>query len=285
MLFAGFVGLFLMLWGLLYATLPLMRRGGSMLVRTLTGWSARSSLIGRWAGYARVRATPFRMYLPVAMIVVAGLFLTAFAGDQFMDLAEMVHAKSPVLQNTDVRVHDWAVTRRTPGATRFFMLMTIAGGPVGLAAIVLVAAVALAVRGKYRWVAYLLATAGGGALLNMELKRYFARVRPDVAEMLRLASGYSFPSGHAMGSTVTLGALSYLAFRTWKTWRSRAAALALAITLIVAISLSRVYLGAHWISDVGAGVAAGTIWVATTTVAYETFRRIRMMRGMKAARG
>ncbi|MGZ7040786.1 MAG: hypothetical protein ACXVH7_03235, partial [Thermoanaerobaculia bacterium] len=138
MLFAGFVGLFLMLWGLLYATLPLMRRGGSMLVRTLTGWSARSSLIGRWAGYARARATPFRMYLPVAMIVVAGLFLTAFAGDQFMDLAEMVHAKSPVLQNTDVTAMDrffkvrvvlrvWLCANRLVVADlEFFAMMAVA---------------------------------------------------------------------------------------------------------------------------------------------------------------
>jgi undecaprenyl-diphosphatase len=225
------------------------------------------------------------MYLPLTAIVIGGALLTAWAGDAFLDLAELVHDKSPVLQQIDAGVHDWAVSRRTAGTTRLFVTVTNIGGPAGLAVLVVIVTIALVIRRRYRWAVYLALTTGGGALLNMELKRYFARVRPDVAEMLRLAHGYSFPSGHAMGSTVTFGALSYLAFRVAKTWRWKAAALAFAMTLIVAVSLSRVYLGAHWISDVGAGMAAGAIWVATMTVAYETFRRMRLLRGMNQVTG
>ncbi len=101
--------------------------------------------------------------------------------------------------------------------------------------------------------------------------------------MLRLAQGYSFPSGHAMGSTVVLGALSYLAVRTTTRWQWKAAWLALAWTLIAAIALSRVYLGVHWISDVAAGVVAGALWVGVTTLAYETWRRIRLLRAMRVS--
>lgn len=121
-------------------------------------------------------------------------------------------------------------------------------------------------------------TACGGGLLDWELKRFFARARPDVAEMLRQAQGYSFPSGHAMGSSVMFGALSYLAFRLIRRWAWKAAALAFAATLVIAIATSRVYLGVHWISDVVAGVAAGLMWVGVTTVSYETLRRIRLLR-------
>jgi len=283
MIFVAFIALFLILWGVMYATLPVMQRGGAMLTRRLAQLSTWSPRIGRWSGYALTRWERFRAYFPIALIVIAGGTITALAGDQFIELAEMVHSKSPLLQKVDTRIHDWAVSHRTPSSTRFFVLMTNAGGPIGMAALAVIVAVALLIRRRYRWLIYLLVTAGGGALLNTELKRAFARARPDVAEMLRLANGYSFPSGHAMGSTVTLGALSYMAFRVLNTWRTRAAALALAITLIVAIAFSRVYLGVHWVSDVAAGVAAGTIWVATMTVAYETFRRISMLRGMRAA--
>ena len=280
MFFAAFFALFLILWSVLYATLPLLRRGGATLTRRLTRLGLSSARLGRWSDYARERWKPFRTYLPIALIVIAGAVLTAWAGDGFLDLAELVHSRSPVLQSVDAGVHDWAVSRRTPGATRFFVVMTIIGGPAALALIVVITVIALLILGRYRWAAYLALTCGGGGLLNLELKRYFARVRPDVAEMLRLAHGYSFPSGHAMGSTVTFGALSYLAFRVAKTWPSKAAALALALTLTLAVSLSRVYLGAHWISDVAAGMSAGAIWVASTTVAYETFRRVRLLRSV-----
>jgi membrane-associated phospholipid phosphatase len=280
-LYLAFAALFLILWGILDAALPILRRGGAMLARRLVRLAASSLRIGRWHGYATRRISPYRMYLPIVLLLIGAAFVTAWMGDQFLDLAELVHAKSTVLQQADARIHDWAVSRRTPGATHFFIAMTIIGGPAGLAAIVLMATIALAIRGRWRWIAYLLVTCGGGALLNLELKRYFARARPDVAEMLRLAHGYSFPSGHAMGSTVTFGALAYLAFRMARMWRMKAACLALAITLIVSVALSRVYLGAHWISDVGAGAAAGSVWVAATTVAYETWRRIRLLRAAR----
>lgn len=278
MLFAAFVVLFLILWGVLYATLPLIRRGETMLTRRIAQLGARWALFGRFGGYARERVKPYRMYLPVVLIVVAGAVVTAWAGDSFLDLAELVHAKSTTLQQTDAGIHDWAVSRRTAGATEFFMAMTIIGGPVSLAIIVAIVLGALLMKHRFRWAGYVLVTCAGGAMLNMELKRYFARARPDVAEMLRLAHGYSFPSGHAMGSTVTFGALAYIAFRIARTWKWKAGTLAFAITLVISIAMSRVYLGAHWISDVGAGVAAGLIWVAATTVAYETLRRVRLLR-------
>lgn len=281
MLYAAFILAFLILWAILYGVLPLLRRAGTALTRRLARLTTRSTLIGRWHEYATRRISPYRVYLPIILLLIGAGLVTAWMGDQFIDLAELVHSKSPVLQQTDAGVHDWAVSRRTAGATQFFVAMTMIGGPVGLAVIVLLVTIVLLIRKRYRWVAYLLVTCGGGVLLNLELKRYFARARPDVAEMLRLAHGYSFPSGHAMGSTVTFGALAYLAFRVAQTWRLKAACIALAITLIASVALSRVYLGAHWISDVGAGIAVGTVWVAATTVAYETIRRVRLLRATR----
>ncbi len=273
-LFVAFVALFLVLWAFIFPLLPLLRRAGALLASIIARASVRYARLGRFK-------ERYGTYSPVAVIVIAGAFLTAWAGDAFIDLAELVHARSPALQEIDAVTHAWAITQRNKGATAIFNLLSTIGGPVGLAVIVVCVAVLLLLTRRYRWLLYLLVTTTGGSLLNMELKRFFARARPDVAEMLRQAHGYSFPSGHAMGSTVVFGALSYLAFRAAKRWRWKAAALALAGTLIIAVSLSRVYLGAHWISDVAAGIAAGTLWVGVTTVAYETLRRIRMLRARK----
>src|SRR5438477_593595 len=199
-------------------------------------------------------ASKFRDYLPVAIIVVAGALITAWAGDQFLDLAEQVHTKSTALQQMDAHVHDWAVSERNIGATTFFVTMSRIGGPAGVAAIAGVVTIALLIARRFRWAAFLAVNVAGGGMLDWELKRYFARARPDVALMLRRAAGYSFPSGHAMGSTVLFAALSYLAIRSFPRWRWKSAAIALGTTLIVAVSLSRVYLGVHWISDVAAGI-------------------------------
>jgi len=271
LLYAAFVALFLVLWACFAPTLPLLRRAGALAAHLI----ARASL--RWARVGHL-ASRFRDYLPVAAVVIGGAFLTAWAGDGFLDLAELVRDKNPAVQDFDALVHAWAISRRSAASTSFFSVMTTIGSPPALAALGVCAGILLLLTHRYRWLLYLAVTAGGGALLDLELKRFFARARPDVAEMLRQAHGYSFPSGHAMGSTVMLGALSYLAFRTLSRWRWKSAAFALAWTLIAAISTSRVYLGVHWLSDVVAGITAGAMWVGVTTVAYETLRRIRMLR-------
>jgi len=261
---------FLILWSVAYAAMPAVRFSGHHLARLV----ARSARIQTFVAERKG-------YLPVAVIVVAGGLLTGWAGDGFIDLAERVRAESPALTKIDAGVHDWAVSHRSPGDTLFFVIMSTVGGPPGLAVIVAAVAGVLAIRRRWRWVIYLAVTTCGGGLLNMELKRYFARARPAVAEMLRLAHGFSFPSGHAMGSAVTFAALAYLAYRAAKSWSAAAAALALAATLIAAVAFSRVYLGVHWISDVAAGITAGLVWVTTTTVAYETLRRIRRLRELR----
>jgi undecaprenyl-diphosphatase len=276
MLFVTFIGIFLILWAVVYAALPAVRQVGRLAARLM----ARSARVTRFVSTTRER---YKNYLPVVAILIAGALFTAWAGDAFIDLAEKVHGKNTALQHADTSIHDWTITERSPGATQFFTAMTLIGGPIGVAVILIIIAIILAVRRRWRWFVYLAVTAGGGALLNLELKRYFARARPDVAEMLRRANGYSFPSGHAMGSAVAFGALAYLSFRAIKSWPAKTAMIAFLYTLIAAVALSRVYLGVHWISDVLGGVTAGTVWVATTTVAYETLRRIRRMHAYVAS--
>ncbi|MGZ8852491.1 MAG: phosphatase PAP2 family protein [Thermoanaerobaculia bacterium] len=221
-----------------------------------------------------------RDYLPVGVLLIIGAGLAAVVGDQFADLAELVVQKNATLQQIDQVWHDMFVYARSPGANRFFETMSILGGPVVMGALTGIIAVALVVRRRYRWAVYLVVTAGGGALLNMELKRYFARARPAMAQAIYIAQGYSFPSAHAMGSTVVAGGIAYLAVRTLHLRRQRAAAIAFAITFVLAVAASRVYLGVHWISDIAAGISGGLLWLMTTTLGYETLRRIRRIRKM-----
>ena len=262
---AAFVAVFLLLWLLFFGIGPALER-----------------LLKRSAHFtAKFR---HRDYLPVFVLVGAGIAASMMAGDAFLDLAESLHEDSPKLHAVDTTFHEWATTTRSPGSTMFFTTLTLIGTPVGLGVLLIVVSIFLAARKRWRWIAYLAITCGVGGLLNLQLKAYFARARPELAEALRSAHGYSFPSGHAMGSTIVFAALAYLSFRILTRWRYRAAAFALSATMFLSISISRIYLGVHWISDVGAGIAAGLLWVVVATVAYETFRRIRLVRSLRAKR-
>ena len=267
MLFVIFAIVFLLLWALIYSAVPLLRHPLTFIANRITRYAIVKRHISR-----------FRAYGPIAAILAVGGLLTMWAGDAFIDLAEALHANTPRMAEFDALAHAWAAAHRSADSTLFFITMTTIGGPLGLAVLGLIVGGLLVLKRHWRWMIYLAITCGGGSLLNLELKHYFERARPALAEALRQAHGYSFPSGHAMGSTVVFGALAYLATRVLTLWRWRSAAIALACTLVCSVALSRVYLGVHWISDIAAGISAGGLWVVVTTVAYEVLRRARALR-------
>jgi undecaprenyl-diphosphatase len=254
---------FVLLWTSFYATGPAIER-----------------LLKRVAH----RAAAFRYsdYLPVFLVVAAGLSVSLLAGHAFEELAEAVQENSPRLQSFDRIVHDTAALARSDGSTRLFVTMTWIGTPVVIGILVALVTLLLASKGRWRWAVYLALTNGVGALINLALKTIFARARPDLAAALRQAHGYSFPSGHAMGATIFFGTVTYLMVRSSRGWQAHAFAMAFGCTMAIAISASRVYLGVHWISDVAAGYSSGLLWLVTSTVAYETFRRIRRVRARRA---
>src|SRR5579884_2703185 len=161
MLYLVFVAVFLILWGIFYAALPALKHTEQLLARASAG--------------KLVRFARFRPFIPLAIIVIVGGLAVAWFADQFIDLAEMLHSNSPKLQDFDTVAHAWAVSKRTPAETSFFKVMTTVGGPIGMAVVAGIVAIALLVTKRFRWFAYLVITAGGGALLDWELKRYFAR--------------------------------------------------------------------------------------------------------------
>lgn len=105
----------------------------------------------------------------------------------------------------------------------------------------------------------MLVNVAGAWLLNYLLKAVFQRQRPAL-EQLTAETGFSFPSAHAMVGVAFYGYLIYLCVRfLWKPWNKVCAVLL--TLLIVAIGISRIYLGVHYASDVVAGLLCGTAWV------------------------
>jgi undecaprenyl-diphosphatase len=113
----------------------------------------------------------------------------------------------------------------------------------------------------------------GAAMLDAGLKQWFERDRPPFHDPSLHLSTQSFPSGHSMGSLVGYGFLAYVIvlFVPWRGLRLLAV-VGLAV-LILAIGFSRVYLGAHYLSDVLGGFTIGGCWLAASITGLEALRR------------
>jgi undecaprenyl-diphosphatase len=156
----------------------------------------------------------------------------------------------------------------SPGLTLLMRAASAAGSLRAYlcAAAVLAALMIFAKRTRRLW-ASAAAVLGSAALLNIALKHLFARPRPDVARLVAVR-GYSFPSGHSMISCAFCGFLAYMCVRLLPRPHGRIAA-ALLAALVLLIGLSRVYLGAHYFSDVICGLLAGAAIAACAAMASE----------------
>ena len=113
---------------------------------------------------------------------------------------------------------------------------------------------------RYRLEAQFFAlNAFGGAVLSYVLKLAFSKPRPELWPQLISEKTFSYPSGHALGSMVLYGFLSYL-FATLYPRYSRAF-YSIVTLLILAIGFSRLYLGVHWPTDIIAGYGIGFLWI------------------------
>lgn len=184
-----------------------------------------------------------------------------------LPLALLVRAQWPPLVELDL-----AVSRAAQGWTaasalrlRAAEVVTLLGEPVPLTAAAAVLAVVLAVRGHRRLALYVVAVRVGSMVLSTGLKLVVDRARPVFDQPIAVASGLSFPSGHALGSAACfLGAAVLVQSRV----RHPRRWLVVACILAVAVAASRVLLGVHFPSDVLAGLALGAGWVAVCTAAF-----------------
>jgi undecaprenyl-diphosphatase len=138
--------------------------------------------------------------------------------------------------------------------------ITALGSPVVLGLFVLIAAVFLLLVGQRYFAVFVLVATSGGTFLATLLKESFDRSRPDNMPDGMYVYTASFPSGHTMISAVVYLSLGALIARLVPGMVLKLYVMAIAIILTGLVGLSRVYLGAHWPSDVLAGWAIGAAW-------------------------
>jgi len=120
----------------------------------------------------------------------------------------------------------------------------------------------------------------GSVILNQLLKLLFQRQRPSLEHLVSV-TGLSFPSGHAMVSYSFYGLIIYIVITTIKPKWIRGSLVAFLSLLILFIGISRIYLGVHYPSDVFAGFAAGSFWLASCIFVLKKLKDRRYARSAK----
>lgn len=241
---------------------------GKATVVTVVDPSLRSRIDGATDGVFNKVHVDSGLHLTVGLLIsLAGLWL--FAGVT----EDVVHGDP--LTKFDVAVLHVFRTHSTALGDSIFYAISLIGSPLVMAIIGAAVAALLAFRRQWIMLGGWLAAYVGGELLDIALKHVIQRPRPLGALQFLHGLSFSFPSGHAMGSVFGYGMLAYVMLVTFPGARRRAGVVGAAVMLVLAIGLSRLYLGVHYFSDVVGGYAAGVIWLSACISGVEIARQRR----------
>jgi undecaprenyl-diphosphatase len=181
---------------------------------------------------------------------------------------------SLIARFTDLFPGDKTITRklqkqRNPFFRKLMIAISEPGFPkFGIPITISLAGIFWALR--FRLEAIFILISSSSNLLNWMVKRLIRRPRPteELVTVVRVINEPSFPSGHVMHYINWFGLLTYLLAANWRTGKLRNFLIALCVSMIALIGPSRIYLGAHWPSDVMAGYIYGGLWFGGVMAIY-----------------
>lgn len=256
LLLAGGVGT----WGIRHAILWLQPRFEAGLAHVQV-WAAAPGAGRSFRGWINSLLDPGKPESR-ALLAFAGLLVLAAWG--FFGILNDVVTRDPLVL-IDSSVYHLLQGLRTPFGDSIMIALTELGDAAVTLTVVTAVLLWLLWQRAWRPAAYWLAAAGFAASLTMAIKAGLGRARPF--PLYEGPSMFSFPSGHTTMSMVTYGFLAVLLARELSP-RGRLMAFSAIIVWVALIAFSRLYLGAHWLSDVLGGVAFGMAWVAVLGIAY-----------------
>lgn len=218
----------------------------------------------------------------LGIFLIAGLLVAAAGVGAFVSLAS--HVESGKTQAFDEAVIRWMGAHHTNALDAIMLEVTALGTGTVVLMIVAVAALFLMLTSHKYSAILLLASTGGGIVLNGLLKLGFNRPRPQIflPEVHTVSS--SFPSGHAMSAAIVYSTVAYLAARLHRRRLARWLVMTAAFFVIAAISISRLYLGVHYPSDVVAGLAIGLAWAGFCMATLEAIQKFGTRRDPRILR-
>jgi membrane-associated phospholipid phosphatase len=171
----------------------------------------------------------------------------------------------------DQPVQGFFVAHREAWLTPLMRATTGLGNAAVLAGVVLLAGLAWWARTRsWRPLGLLAAVYAGAWLLSDTIKILTHRARPPVTQAIGHWTGYAFPSGHTTRATAACGMLAALLAATTPRWGRKVAVWTAALLLAGLVGLSRLYLGASWLTDVLGALALGAAWLVVLLTAART---------------
>jgi undecaprenyl-diphosphatase len=194
------------------------------------------------------------------------IYLVAEISDEVLEQEAFAFDKTILL---------WIHSFANPTLDRIMHIVTSFNNPDIVSIVAGVALILLLWKRCYPEAKIFVIDCAGGVILSYGLKSVFGKTRPDLWQSAIEEVSFSYPSGHALGSTVLYGFLAYL-FATRFPQFSGLIYL-LAVTLIGAIGFSRLYLGVHWPTDILGGYGIGFLWLTfcTTMLKLQKMKRLK----------
>ena len=197
----------------------------------------------------------------IIQLTVAGIFLLIFALILYFVLSKKT-------DSVDQACYEWIAKMINPTNTKLMKFITFFGGTLGIAISIGVSYFFL--KDNFDRGFLTLGILGEVALNNL-IKVIIKRIRPSIHPLV-LETGYSFPSGHTMATTVFY---SFILFFVWKSHLPKTLKIIITIPciiMILSVLISRVYLGVHYISDVTAGLTLSIAYVLIITFFYTSLK-------------
>jgi undecaprenyl-diphosphatase len=209
-------------------------------------------------------------YLAVHLLM--GFLVSLTVIGVFALITEDVVDTSP-LTRFDVAVAARLRTSVVPSALQLFGFLSSLGGRGAMTLLLFGGAAIYAVRRRGVELTGWCAAFIGGALLDAGLRFAVKRSELPFADVVLIDWGTGLASGHALGVLVGYGMLAYIITSPIRSAVTRTIIWVIATAMVVAITISRLYLGQHYISDVTAGLAAGLLWVTACISGIEIARQ------------
>ena len=212
-------------------------------------------------------AARFRAGAPTGLALTAAVVTLAGCAWALAWLTVSVASHTSITHN-DLRVLSFFLSHRTAWLTAAARALTWLGSGFVLWPVVIIAGLGLW-RWRRRWLPAILPALAlaGAAAWSLLIKALVGRPRPPAIDWLSHVDGWSYPSQHATQALATWGMLA-LMVAAGRPLRTRVLLVTGAALIALVVGLTRLYLAAHWLTDVLGGWALAGVWDSLLIIFY-----------------